>query len=390
MINLSTILTPRVTNWTDQRGSTHSFFSNVEGFGLAKRWLHSASEIDTFRSCQRKWGYRYIDHICPPPSKSAQLGSSVHTALETFLIGGKTDTKSPLWKIIEPGLKFLPHDLQKNQVEKHFAFVEGKLFFHGFIDFYQDVGQKTWLIGDHKTSSSFNHALSAKTLKSDLQANIYARWAFNNLSADKVKLRWIYYQTKNKNQSRCIEAELNHQENLDNCQPIFELAKEIESLIDAGRESSTLPKNTSSCFKYGRCPYFSTCKNDNRTVANSNAQYVPKENDSVMSSTQNNSSFHLYVDCLPIKSDPAYEKTIELSDLLKPIFHQIQTEKELKHYRLLGYGQHVGLIATYLSEHLKNTDYDKRTAILSSVKTPEGCDTLQTLISAAGQVTRGF
>lgn len=362
---------------------------------MTKKWVHSASQIDTFRSCQRKWGYRYLDRICPPPSKAAQLGSSVHAALENFLVDNTPELRSPLWKIIEPGLKFLPNNLQKDQVEKHFAFVEDEMFFHGFIDFHQHLEDKTWLIGDHKTCSSFDHALSPTSLKKDLQANIYARWAFNNLSADKVRLRWIYYQTKSKNQARCVEAEIDNQENLDNCRSIFESAKEIEELVERKRASFTLPKNTSSCFKYGRCPYFAMCTNNRRITAvkeTSSDQNIslPKETSQTMSSAQNSPSFHLYVDCLPTKCDSAYEKTIELSDLLKPIFIQIQNDKELSHYRLAGYGQHVGLIATYLSEHLKNTAYDNRTAILSSVKTPEGCDTLQTLIAAAGQVTRGF
>lgn len=271
------------------------------------------------------------------------------------------------------------------------------MFFHGFIDFYQSIGNNTWLIGDHKTCSSFDRALSPTSLKKDLQANIYARWAFNNLSAEKVRLRWIYYQTKSRNQSRCVEVELDHQENLDSCHSIFASAKEIESLVEAKRESFTLPKDTSSCFKYGRCPYFAMCKDDRRSITKAPRKilsrdtiFSPKESYPIMSSATNNPSFHLYVDCLPTKCDAAYERTIELSDLLKPIFTQIQNEKELSHYRLLGFGQHVGLIATYLSEHLKNTSYDNRTAILSSVKTPEGCDTLQTLIAAAGQVTRGF
>lgn len=101
------------------------------------------------------------------------------------------------------------------------------------------------------------------------------------------------------------------------------------------------------------------------------------------------SSFHLYVDCAPTKSKD-YEHTIELSELLEPVLSKIKTEKELSHYRLAGYGQHVGLIANYLTEHLHESAYDHRTAILSSIKSPEGCDTLQTLSAAAGFVVRGF
>lgn len=209
---------------------------------MAKKWVHSASQIETFRSCQRKWGYRYIDRINPPPSKAAQLGSLVHTMLEKYLIENNVDTASPLWKIIEPGLGFLPHGLKKNHVEKHFSFTEDDLFFHGFIDFYQDLGRKTWLIGDHKTCSSFTYSLSEEDLKKDVQANIYARWAFNNLSADKVNLRWIYYQTKPKNQARCVEAQIESQENLDHCRSILHQPKK-------STRSSIQRKNQSLCPK---------------------------------------------------------------------------------------------------------------------------------------------
>ena len=82
--------------------------------------------------------------------------------------------------------------------------------------------------------------------------------------------------------------------------------------------------------------------------------------------TNKTRSFHLYIDCMPIKNENAYERTIELSELLKPVLTKIQIEKELSHYRLAGYGQHVGLIAQYLSDHLQNQAYNNRTAILST------------------------
>ena len=103
-----------------------------------------------------------------------------------------------------------------------------------------------------------------------------------------------------------------------------------------------------------------------------------------------NNSFDLFIDCLPIKTAQNYKCTIELSELLKPILEKIKTEKDLKHYRLAGYGQHVGLISSYLGEYLRAKTFDQNTAILSSAKTPEGCDTLQTLMAEAGSVVRGF
>jgi hypothetical protein len=107
--------------------------------------------------------------------------------------------------------------------------------------------------------------------------------------------------------------------------------------------------------------------------------------------SESNNRFISYIDCMPTKKRRHLTPARSSSPIsLKPVLTKIQTEKELSHYRLAGYGQHVGLIANYLREHLVKEAYDDNTAILSSVKTPEGCDTLQTLTSQAGLVVRGF
>jgi hypothetical protein len=93
---------------------------------------------------------------------------------------------------------------------------------------------------------------------------------------------------------------------------------------------------------------------------------------------------------VPIKDRDGYKKIIELGDLLRPVLANLHKEKNLRHYRLAGYGQHVGLIVSYLDEHLKNNPLNNQTAVLSSLKTPEGIDTLETLSEAASKVIRDF
>jgi hypothetical protein len=260
--------------------------------------------------------------------------------------------------------------------------------FHGFIDFFEQVGSQTWLIGDHKTCSDFKRVLTSEELKKNIQANIYAQWAFIEKGAKIVKLRWVYYRTKLSPKSVCVEAELTKDEADENFSLIAKTADDIFEVVKNKPHSSTQPKNTSACFKYGRCPFYSQCKSSLKTTAK--ITHEVKEYVVTSLSKEKAKSFHLFIDCVPTKNESPYEHTIELSELLKPVLSKIQTEKELSHYRLAGYGQHVGLIANYLSEHLTNNAYDNRTAILSSLKTPEGCDTLQTLTAAAGRVVRGF
>jgi hypothetical protein len=367
---------------------------------LSNKWTLRPSEIDIFLTCQRKWGFLYLDNIEPPPSPSIKLGIAVHKVLENYLINNEIDYQTTEGQVIKPGIRFLPNKLPKNHVEKKFFLPIDDYVLTGTPDFFMDLGDNVWLLGDHKTCSSLRSALSSNQLKTNIQANIYAHWLFQKNNAELVKLRWVYYRTKGTAQAQCVEAELTLQDNAKNCETIFALAKEIINLKKIKPSSMKLPKNLSACFKYGRCPFYAQCKRTpETTTVNYKLLDAPqfktitredKERAVPSSCEPKQKSFHLYIDCVPTKNESAYERIIELSDLLKPVLSKIQTEKELSHYRLAGYGAHVGLIANYLSEHLRDTGYDNRTAILSSLKTPEGCDTLQTLTAAAGQVVRGF
>jgi len=344
----------------------------------------SPTQIEIFRTCRRKWGYRYLDNIETKPSKAAELGSQVHKILENYLINNAIDIKTREGQIASAGLHLLPKLLPKDNVERHILFAHEGFIFQGYIDFFDHLGSQTWLIGDHKTCSSFSNALNEESLKKNIQANIYAQWFFKEKGADAVKLKWVYYGTKVKPQAKAIETDLKK----DEAQPVFteilKTAAEIKTVIEEKTTTAALPKNTSACFKYGPCPFYSRCKSEQ-------AQVLPvKPVKAKEEKVSHRGSFHLYVDCVPTKKEKLYSRTIELSELLQPVLNQIQTEKQLSHYRLAGYGQHVGLIANYLENYLNEQHYDSSTAILSSLKTPEGCDTMQTLSKAAGLIVRAF
>jgi CRISPR/Cas system-associated exonuclease Cas4 (RecB family) len=355
---------------------------------LSNRWLMSPTQLETFLTCPRRWGYQYLDKIEIRPSKAAELGRSIHKALENYLIDNAIDIETREGQIASAGLPLLPKSIPKENIERHILFSHDGFIFQGYIDFFHHLGSQTWLIGDHKTCSSFNNALSSKELKKNIQANIYAQWFFKEKGAEAVKLKWIYYSTKGKPQAKVVETELKKDEALPFFEHLLAVAADIKDLAEKRPTSSELPKNTSACFKYGPCPFYSHCKNDQR-IPQTFITAKEEESQSALL-PRNTSSFHLYIDCVPTKSENPYERTIELSELLKPVLIQIQTDKQLSHYRLAGYGQHVGLIANYLENHLNEQHYDSNTAVLSSLKTPEGCDTLQTLSKAAGQIVRGF
>lgn len=366
---------------------------------MSNKWILSATEIDTFETCRRKWAYQYLDGIKPAASKAAEFGLKVHGFLQKYLTGYSIDYHTAEGRVVNPGLHYLPKSLPQENVERPIFFFLNRHIFHGYIDFFEQVGSQVWLIGDHKTCSNLSRVPSPAELKKNIQANVYAQWAFTEKNAEVVKLRWIYYRTQGLPKAVCVEAELTHQEAVENSAKISQTAEEILTIVRDKLPSSVQPKNLDACFKYGRCPFYAQCKRSPETTAITHEvqsasiktiHRPDKESFMPHSSPEDKKSFHLFIDCVPTKGLSAYERTIELSDLLKPVLEKIQTEKELSHYRLAGYGQHVGLIANYLTDHLKNNAYDHRTAILSSLKTPEGCDTLQTLIAAAGSVVRGL
>ena len=366
---------------------------------MSNKWILSATEIDTFQTCRRKWAYQYLDSIKPPQSKAAEFGLEVHKFLQNYLTGYSIKYETPEGRVASPGLFYLPNNLPKENVERAIFFKKHGLIFHGYIDFFEQVGSQVWLIGDHKTCSNLSRVPSPTELKKNIQANIYAQWAFTEKVAESVQLKWVYYRTQSTPKAVCVEAELTQKEAEENFSHIAHIADNILSIVREKSPSSSQPKNLDACFKYGRCPFYAQCKRSPETTAettrdkqSATIKIIRQENEALMSdsSPQNKKSFHLFIDCVPTKSESSYERTIELSDLLKPVFSKIQTEKELSHYRLASYGQHIVLIANYLSDYLRTTAYDDRTAILSSTKTPEGCDTLQTLVAAAGSVVRGI
>src|SRR5580704_15920957 len=139
---------------------------------MSSKWILSATEIDTFATCQRKWGFQYLDVIKPMPSKAAILGSAVHQVLQKYLTSNSIDYQKPESQIARAGLSFLPQNLSYRNVERPIFFIKDKIIFHGYVDFCKNIDGKAWLIGDHKTCSSFSTALSPDELKTNIQANI--------------------------------------------------------------------------------------------------------------------------------------------------------------------------------------------------------------------------
>lgn len=150
-----------------------------------RRRLFSASQIQLFRECPRKWAWKYIAKLPSPPNKAAQLGIEVDEGqLQPFLRDGRPfDYTRESGYIAASGLGHLPPAQSPGlEVQRHFILPSrGEYAFQGYIDLWlpdssvvPDLPGGAPFVGDFKTTSDLKWAKSEEALRHDVQAMLYA------------------------------------------------------------------------------------------------------------------------------------------------------------------------------------------------------------------------
>lgn len=220
----------------------------------------SASQIDTYRLCPRKWGWGYLDKIRTPPNKYAALGTAVHKVLERWLQEGVPPRRdSETGQIALPGLKYLPPPGQ--------AVVEGRFYWDLPDEPFDLVGVMDWRdtidgrprVGDHKTTGDFKWVKAPGDLIEDVQATIYAKRTLVQTGAPVIKGRWVYYRTVRPYTARCVDYSAT----------VEQVDQRFASILDTGREmvawhrrkskAIELPLQAKACDAYGGCPHRDRC-----------------------------------------------------------------------------------------------------------------------------------
>lgn len=226
----------------------------------------SASQIQTFVDCPRKWGFKYLQGIRMPSTPAAELGTKTHEVLAEYLSTGRPPSlKTAVGSIALAGIPYLPSP-KTAKVEEYFEFKTERSTYRGFIDFsYQENGLE--VVGDHKTTAGFRFSKSPSDLLSDIQAHIYARHTMLKKKCDSVKLKWVYYKTKGRSQAKSVEIILNKKAS----DSYFEKLERISDDIQDHYKDKPKPKDilakTASCFRYGPCPFIGKCQQlNNQTI----------------------------------------------------------------------------------------------------------------------------
>jgi hypothetical protein len=234
----------------------------------------SASQLETYWSCQRKWGWGKLRGLIEPSGKGAALGSLMHDQLEKYLRDGtplnfllKDAYGTSPAEIAAAGLQYLPLPQSPGlSVEQYFKFPlpgHPHIWVRGFKDYtvapeFRPDGLPH--VGDHKSCGNARYALTADDLFGNVQAIIYAyEELLKYPDAPAVSLQWTYYATKGRRMAWPVCATITREQVMEVFPEIIHGAVELAVTFLSKADPLSLPFNAEACDMYGGCPFKAHC-----------------------------------------------------------------------------------------------------------------------------------
>jgi RecB family exonuclease len=249
---------------------------------LSGKDYFSASQLENFNDCPRKWAWRYLEGIDAPSNQYAVFGLAVHGQIERYLkTGTPFDLTTDEGEAAMAGIHYLPQPGTEGMT------VEGQFVLtgwgHKFLG-YKDVqvnrivgsgplpgrapitdqidpnkGKMIPLVIDHKTTGNFKWAKTADELKKNIQAVVYATHAMVGTGAEACDLRWIYYKRSRPFQAKAVDVRVTRGDLESPLIDIKGLADSMAGIKNSGYRALDLPPNPGACGSYGGCPYVRHC-----------------------------------------------------------------------------------------------------------------------------------
>ncbi len=227
----------------------------------------SASQIDTYLQCARKWGWVYLEGFREPPNAAAALGSRVHAQLERFLKGGNLTfslgdgSPDESGEIAQTAVPYLPASYQDVIVEGTFL-VRSKhsgVWYTGAKDVEIAPYPGAGLIHDHKTTGNPRYAHTKESLPWNVQALLYSQDFMDRFGVDSAPLRWLYITTKGARRAFPVDVVLSRS-HVESCMHVVDsVALEIVELKRRAPPVLELQPNANACEAYGGCPHRHRC-----------------------------------------------------------------------------------------------------------------------------------
>jgi len=226
-------------------------------------WEHvSASQLDTYLSCQRKWWLDKIGNYQTEGSSASQdLGTAVHACIENFLLG-KGELNHPLLTMNT----FVHRVKALSDVElliEHEFSLGSSPARKGYIDLViVDHAKKRIEIWDHKTTKSWHYAKTEAELRSNPQGQFYVLAMYERFGPEYSYFfghHVILTSEAAEERVRLVEFTPSM---IANARMSIDIAiTEMRQIARLDDGVDVIP-NTTQCWKYGGCPYRSRCSGD--------------------------------------------------------------------------------------------------------------------------------
>lgn len=236
----------------------------------------SASAIQTYQDCPRKWFSRYCAREREPGTVATELGSQIHDFLEAYtLTGAFPDLTTDAGRLASLALNYIPAPMSNNvgaEIDLDELPLEDACAvpFKGFIDLLDTRDEKSIVLTDYKTSSNIKkYGKSPEELATNTQMVIYAKHVFDNFrEAETLTIRHIYIQTKGGSLCKPVEVKVHREQIESSFTSIRSVVQEMKTASE--NKAEELRKNLNHCFAFGQlCPMKNECENPNRIIPRS-------------------------------------------------------------------------------------------------------------------------
>lgn len=236
-------------------------------------WI-SATQIDTFELCPRKWAWRWLEKIAAPPNKFAQLGLDTHGPMENWLKRGEVPTGNDKASLLAQALiPYVPppQSVDWQNVEREELLEVDDVLFVVKIDLSMPAmaswnpWTKAWdgeirpRTYDHKTCGSFDWCVTPETIQDNPQAALYATWTMVKYASGVVDVQWNYVRTKGAIVVNPVFATITAQQISDRMRKNVETGRAIKRHLSQTKRALDVVHNPLSCEQYGGCPYKDRC-----------------------------------------------------------------------------------------------------------------------------------
>src|SRR6185312_14572909 len=221
----------------------------------------SATQIENYSLCPRKWAWDKLDRIKGPPNVYAEFRLGLHGQIERYLRDGiPFDLTTPEGEAAMAGIHFLPMPGTSGMViEGDFTLQGWGHTFFGFKDVQIWNPGEVPLVLDHKSTGNFKWAKTPAELAENTQAVLYAADAMVTTGSSAVDLRWVYYKRTKPHQAIKVECQVTRESIAPALERIKGHADEMALIKLSGLRAKQLPPNPRACRAFGGCPYVRQC-----------------------------------------------------------------------------------------------------------------------------------